>query len=208
MQQKNNLYRTVCLFTFTAMNYKHDKEKVIVNGMNLFWKKGYHNLGVDEICRETGMTKGAFYNSFKSKEQFLLSTIENYGDFIAGHLQNQLDRPDMKAFDRLLALYKDMMDAQTENNHLGCFVNNTMSELGTLNATVASATSNQFDKFLNAIEPTVREAQQDRDLTSVVDSKLLTEMIHTTFFGALTTSKGTKTSRFTIMKTFLQSLKN
>ncbi|MEM8510158.1 MAG: TetR/AcrR family transcriptional regulator [Bacteroidota bacterium] len=190
------------------MNYKHNKEDVITKGMHLFWAKGYHNLGVDAICRETGMTKGAFYNAFKSKEQFLLTTIENYGNLITAHLQNELANCETKAFDRLLHLYKGMLEAQPENNHIGCLVNNTMSELGILNSTVASATSYQFNKFLNVIEPTVKEAQQNQDLTQTIHSKLLTEIIHTTFFGVLTTSKTTKSSGYTIMETFLYALKN
>ncbi|MEM7107128.1 MAG: TetR family transcriptional regulator C-terminal domain-containing protein, partial [Bacteroidota bacterium] len=105
-------------------------------------------------------------------------------------------------------LYKGMLEAQSENNHIGCLVNNTMSELGTLNLAVASKASGQFEKFLNSIEPTVTEAQQNQDLTPTVDSKLLTEIIHTTFFGVLTTSKASKTSGYTIMKTFLYSLKS
>jgi TetR/AcrR family transcriptional repressor of nem operon len=188
------------------VNYKHNKEEVIKKGIELFWSKGYYNLGVDEICRTTGMTKGAFYNSFKSKEQFLLITIESYGNFIAEHLQSQLiDK--QNPFDRLLTLYKGMLEAQTENNHMGCFVNNTMSELGALNVSVASITSEQFDKFLNVIEPTVREAQLNQELIDSIDSKLLTQIIHTTFFGVLTTSKSTKTSGYSIMETFIHSLK-
>lgn len=175
--------------------------------MELFWTKGYHNLGVDEICRETGMTKGAFYNSFKSKEQFLLTTIENYGNFIEEHLQNQLSDNKQNPLYRLLTLYKGMLEAQTENNHMGCFLNNTMSELGALNVSVASTTSEQFDKFLNVIEPTVREAQLNQELIDSIDSKLLTRIIHTTFFGVLTTSKSTKTSGYSIMETFIHSLK-
>jgi TetR/AcrR family transcriptional repressor of nem operon len=189
------------------MNYRHNKVKVINKGMKLFWAKGYHNLGVDEICRETGMTKGAFYNSFKSKEQFLLTTIEHYGSFITEHLKKQLTNSRLKAFDRLLSVYREMLETQPKNNHIGCFVNNTMSELGALNASIASTASDQFHKFLNTIEPTVKEAQENQDLTNTIDSYLLTEIIHTTFFGVLTTSKSTKTSGFTIMKTFLQSLK-
>lgn len=190
------------------MNYKHDKADVINKGMRLFWEKGYHSLGVDEICRETGMTKGAFYNAFKSKEQFLLTTIENYGDYIVALLQSLLAKSDAKALDRLLHLYKEMLDAQTVNNHIGCLVNNTMSELGILNATVASATAGQFNRFLNAIEPTVQEAQEDHDLTDALDSAMLTRIIHTTFFGVLTTSKTTKTSGYTVMETLLHSLKS
>ena len=52
------------------MNIKHDRNKVLQLGVKLFWCKGYHHLGVDEICKTTGMTKGAFYNAFKSKENF------------------------------------------------------------------------------------------------------------------------------------------
>jgi len=175
--------------------------------MELFWTKGYHNLGVDEICRETGMTKGAFYNSFKSKELFLLTTIEHYGSFITEHLKKQLTNSKLQAFDRLLSVYREMLEAQTKNNHIGCFVNNTMSELGTLNTSIAATASDQFQKFLNIIEPTVKEAQQNQDLTDTIDSKLLTEIIHTTFFGVLTTSKSIKTSGYATMETFLYSLK-
>ncbi len=189
------------------MNYKHNREEVVKKGMELFWKKGYHNLGVDEICRETGMTKGAFYNSFKNKESFLLTTIENYGSFITDYLQKKLEHNELNAFDRLLALYEEMLDAQTENHHIGCYVNNTMSEMGALNMVIASTTSNQFNKFLNVIEPTVKAAQENSDLINTLDSKLLTKIIHTTFFGVLTTSKSSKTSGFSTMKAFLYSLK-
>lgn len=199
---QSGLFDYIC-----TMNYKHNKEKVTKKGMELFWLKGYHNLGVDEICRETGMTKGAFYNAFKNKEQFLLTTIEWYGNFITEHLQDQLSNPKVKAIDKLHELYRGMLEAQTENNHIGCFVNNTMSELGALNTTVASVTSEQFDKFLEVIEPIVREAQENRDLTDTINSKMLTKLIHVTFFGALTTSKSTKESGYTIMKTFLNGLK-
>ncbi len=190
------------------MNYKHDKEAVIRKGMELFWAKGFNNLGMVEICRETGMTKGAFYNAFKSKEFFLQTTIETYGNFIMDHLQNQLTKTKLKAFDKLSILYQELLDAQTKNNHIGCFVNNTMCEMGALNISIASATSEQFDKFVNTIEPTVREAQKDKDLTNSITSKLLTEIIHTTFFGLLTRSKSTKTSGSAVMTTFLNTLKN
>ena len=176
--------------------------------MELFWAKGFHNLGVDEICRETRMTKGAFYNAFKSKELFLLATIETYGNFITDHLQKQLTKTKLKAFDKLSNLYQELLDAQTKNNHIGCFVNNTMSEMGAVNTSIASATSDQFDKFLNTIEPTIREAQKDKDVSNAINSKLLAEIIHTTFFGLLTRSKSTKTSGSAVMITFLNILKN
>jgi len=190
------------------MNYKHNKELVIKKGIELFWTKGYHNLGVDQICRETGMTKGAFYNSFKSKELFLLTTIESYGILITNHLQTHLSTDKQNAFDKLLTLYKEMLQSQTENNYKGCLVNNMMSEMAVSSTSVSSLTESLFNKFVNVIEPTVKKAQQDNDLTNSINSMLLTELIHTTFFGLLTRSRSTKTSDYLLMESFIYTLKN
>jgi len=186
------------------MNYKHNKELVIKKGMELFWNKGYHNLGVDKICKETGMTKGAFYNSFKSKESFLLTTIETYGLIIIKHLETQLSTK-QKAFDKLLHLYKEMLENQT--NYKGCLVNNMMSEMAIYSASVSSLTQTQFNNFVKTIEPTVKKAQEENDLTTTLDSTILTELIHTTFFGLLTRSRSTKTSCSDLMESFLFTLK-
>jgi len=57
------------------VNVKHDRNKVLQTATGLFCEKGYSALGVDEILKQTGMTKGAFYNAFRSKEAFLLETL-------------------------------------------------------------------------------------------------------------------------------------
>ncbi|AUP79236.1 TetR/AcrR family transcriptional regulator [Flavivirga eckloniae] len=189
------------------MNYKHNKEKVIKKGMELFWAKGFHNLGINEICKETGMTKGAFYNSFESKESFLLTTINAYGELIVSHLQNELKSSKLKAFDKLIELYKNMLTSQIENNYKGCLVNNIMSEMGSSNNAIAELSAQQFNSFLQVIEPTVKDAQQNGDLSNAISSSILTEIIHTTFFGFLTRSKGTKDSGHLLMTSFLNSLK-
>lgn len=190
------------------MNHKHDKETVIHKGMHLFWLNGYHNLGIDKICKETGMTKGAFYNSFKGKEFFLLEVIESYGNLISSHLQKQLSDLSIRPFDRINNLYTDMLLVQPESEYRGCLVNNMMSELGALNTVVAEVASAQFEKFVNVIEPTVLQAQQNGELDKSLNSKLLTEIIHTTFFGILTRSKSTKSLHLNIMTDFLNLLKN
>lgn len=189
------------------MNYKHNKELVIQKGMELFWTKGYHNLGVDQICKETGMTKGAFYNAFKSKESFLITTIESYGLLILNHLQNNLSTNKQSAFNKLLTLYKDMLKSQPGYNYKGCLVNNMMSEMAISSTSVSSLTERYFKKFVKIIEPTVKKAQLDNDLTNAMNSVLLTELIHTTFFGLLTRSKSTKNSGIELMESFLYSLK-
>ena len=174
------------------MNLKHNKEKVIETGVNLFCSKGYSNLGIDEICKSTGMTKGAFYNAFKSKEQFLLTTIIAYGEMTVNHLNKKLNHNKNKAIDRLIDMYENMFDMQPDNNYTGCMINNIMSELGSTNEVVSKATSIQFENFLSIIEPVVVEAQKDGDIINSVNSSAITELLHSTFYGALTRAKSTR----------------
>jgi len=174
------------------MNLKHNKEKVIETGLNLFCSKGYSNLGIDEICKSTGMTKGAFYNAFKSKEQFLLTTIIAYGEMSVNHLNKKLNHNKNKAIDRLIDMYENMFDMQPDNNYTGCMINNIMSELGSTNEVVSKATSIQFENFLSIIEPVVVEAQKDGDIINSVNSSAITELLHSTFYGALTRAKSTR----------------
>ena len=192
------------------MNVKHDKEKVLEQGYDLFWTKGYTNLGVDEICKSTGMTKGAFYNAFKSKENFLLEGLKEYGKE-ATRVHKELLKPsDTKAISRLHNFYDGMFDIQPKMNNRGCLVVNMMSEMGTQNTLVRKATVVEFNNFIKTIEPTVKEAQKEGDLRRDINSKTLTELIHTTFLGSLTRNKGLKSNKEgkKTMTLLINSLKN
>jgi TetR/AcrR family transcriptional repressor of nem operon len=114
------------------VNKKYDHSEVLKSGLILICSKGYNNLGVDEICKSTGMTKGAFYNAFQSKENFLLKGLNVYGELTVKRLRSQLSKENGKsnAVDRIVDLYDFMFDVQPTNNFMGCMVNNIMSELG------------------------------------------------------------------------------
>lgn len=172
------------------MNQKHDKEKVIKCGIQLFSGKGYHHVGLDEICKTTGMTKGAFYNAFESKEQYLLATISSFDHANIVRIKKMLTpKPGVRAIDLLKHFYTDMLDRQPKNNFMGCMINNMMSELGTLNEKVSAATAEGFENIITAIEPTVLQAQKEGDIASMHTAKEIAILLHSTFYGALTSAK-------------------
>lgn len=47
------------------------KSQLITNAIDLFKKNGYDNVTIDDICRAVGITRGAFYYHFNSKEELL-----------------------------------------------------------------------------------------------------------------------------------------
>lgn len=51
------------------------KEHVLACGVRLFAQKGYHKTSIEEIAKEAGISKGAFYLYFSSKESFVVAAF-------------------------------------------------------------------------------------------------------------------------------------
>lgn len=52
------------------------KRKLVQTAIELFAREGFDKVTVDEICRKVGVTKGAFYNHFKSKDEVILEEFK------------------------------------------------------------------------------------------------------------------------------------
>lgn len=44
----------------------------------LMLRQGYAATGINEICREAGVSKGAFYHFFESKEALTIAALESF----------------------------------------------------------------------------------------------------------------------------------
>lgn len=52
------------------------RQAIFDTAISLFARRGYDKVTVDEICDKVGVTKGAFYNHFKSKDQIILEEFK------------------------------------------------------------------------------------------------------------------------------------
>ncbi len=57
------------------MTLERKKEHVIASGVRLIAQKGYHKTSIEEIAKEAGISKGAFYLYFPSKESFVVASF-------------------------------------------------------------------------------------------------------------------------------------
>ncbi len=58
------------------------REQLLLAAHELFAKQGYRATGTDEIAKRAGLTKGALYFHFASKEEILLAMVK---EIIEGH---------------------------------------------------------------------------------------------------------------------------
>ena len=57
---------------------KDTAHRILIQAMRIFLEKGYHGTSIDDITRAAGVTKGALYWHFRSKEDLLKRIIEEY----------------------------------------------------------------------------------------------------------------------------------
>ena len=54
------------------------RQRILAAGLDAFARYGYSATGVAEICRRAGVTKGAFYHHFPSKQAVFLEMLERW----------------------------------------------------------------------------------------------------------------------------------
>lgn len=168
------------------MNVKHDRTKVLETATGLFCDKGYTALGINEILKQTGMTKGAFYNAFVSKETFLLETLTLYSDKNTQRMITKLaPNNELKAIDHLEQFYVEMLDMQDRINYQGCLINNMMTELSGISPAITDAINLHFESILKKLVPTIKQAQNEGDLLKTNSAKEIAELLHAAFYGIL-----------------------
>ncbi|MEP7136492.1 MAG: TetR/AcrR family transcriptional regulator [Chloroflexota bacterium] len=52
--------------------------KITDSAIKLFSSSGYNKASVDDICAEAGISKGAFYHHFKSKQELFLALLDGW----------------------------------------------------------------------------------------------------------------------------------
>lgn len=61
------------------INHDEYRHKILAKSFNLFTRKGYNNITMDEIAAEIGASKGILYHYFSSKEKILAAMITSIG---------------------------------------------------------------------------------------------------------------------------------
>lgn len=61
------------------------RKRILDVALRVFREKGYASTSVEDLCQASGVTKGAFFHYFASKEALALSALQ-YWSSLTGHL--------------------------------------------------------------------------------------------------------------------------
>ena len=111
------------------------KRQLLINtAFQLFYQKGVHGVGINEILVESGVAKKTLYNHFSSKEELLLATLQYRDEIYFNWLESELEKADdgMGKVDALFYALDNWFNDRTLvlTAFHGCFFINVSAEYG------------------------------------------------------------------------------
>ncbi len=171
------------------------KKEIIRRGVDLFREQGYHNTGISDILETCDISKGSFYNYFRSKEGYGIKVINYYGDTLLEYMIGKLRSGDGSPVEKLKELYSSFIEiVEREEIKSGCLVNNISNEMGGLNDRLAEVADQNFRKWIDVIARIVAKGQAINEIRNDLGALEIAEYMHGTFFGLLSRMKVTRST--------------
>lgn len=64
------------------MSTQETRIRLLETALRLIWQSNYASVGVNEICKQAGVTKGGFYHHFESKANLFCEATQYYWDSV------------------------------------------------------------------------------------------------------------------------------
>jgi TetR/AcrR family transcriptional repressor of nem operon len=156
------------------------RERLLQAASREIYRSGFQSAGLDTILASAGVTKGALYYHFKSKEALGYAVVE---EVIAPDVHGKWVRPLHSVRDPIDALIGAVHRIPIRPGDVrgGCQLNNLAQEMSPLDAGFRKRLAIIFDAWREAVASTLREGQSHgsvrRDVKPADAAALLIAMV-------------------------------
>lgn len=91
--------------SFPAPRTSSKRETLLDAAWRLFYRDGFHAVGIDTVLAEAGVAKMTLYNHFASKEDLIVAVLERRAEQFESSLAAAVEAAGHKPMKRLLAVF-------------------------------------------------------------------------------------------------------
>lgn len=162
---------------------------IIEVARRLFSEFGYGQTGIADIQAATGLTKGAFYHHFRTKQELAVVVLQQAGE----DYERELIAPVRElpiAIDRVIAILDGLVALNCKPEWRNCQLLGTMcGELSAHDAALAEAVQGLYGRLLQVLETWLSEAQQQGDVSPEVPAAVWAQTLVNLLVGTVMSRK-------------------
>lgn len=131
------------------------KTQILTAATKVFTKQGFADARMDDIVAESGLSKGALYWYFDSKDAIIISILDQVFDWETSHIRNLLEREDTAQGKLKLFVETSIEDLERMKPLMPIFFD--FWSLSVRRRNINQAIKRYYQQFLDLIEPIIQE---------------------------------------------------
>jgi TetR/AcrR family transcriptional repressor of nem operon len=137
------------------------RRKLLDAALSLIREKGYSSTSVDELCHEAGVTKGAFFHHFKSKDALAVAAADHWSDMTGAFFAAAPYHSHEDPLERILG-YVDLRKALVRGRlaEFTCLVGTMVQETYATHPDIREACEASICGHAATLEADIREAMK------------------------------------------------
>jgi AcrR family transcriptional regulator len=164
----------------------NSREKIVNESLKLFSLKGFNNTSISDILAATNMSKGGFYNHFKSKEELFTSVLSEARR--VWRLQNLADVEkedrEINRLKKILANFRDRYLKDSVHFPGGCVFLTLSVELDDQMPHLSSQLSDGFQRTKALLRGYLDRAREKGEIRADVSTSDVSEILFSGILGA------------------------
>ncbi len=141
------------------------KTQILTAATKVFTKRGFSGARMDDIVAESGLSKGAIYWYFDSKESIIIRILDQFFNWETAHLRELLDR-EVSAQKKLEIFVETTIKDLNKIKPLMPILFDFWS-LSVRKKTVNQAIKRYYQNFLDLIEPIIQQGIDQGELRQI-----------------------------------------
>ena len=170
------------------------REAILDTAQGLILDRGYTGVSIDSIIDKVGITKGAFFYHFKSKQELALALVERFAAADAAFMDSNLQRAEKLSDDPLqqmlilIGLFIEVFEDLTEP-YPGCLFASYVYELHQFDDETRKLIADALLRWRDALVVKIDAIKAKYPPRKDVNSVALADMVTVIFEGAFVMAK-------------------
>jgi len=190
-------------------NKQFNQDETLNKALHVFWNKGYAATSMHDLVSAMGINRASLYQTFGNKDALFNSTINLYIENTLASIRQSLALPG-SPLGNLEELFKSFVEQSLQGELHGCFINNTVVELGPHDREIAEKLRAVWIEFESIFSEFIVRAIEVNELDKGTDADQLALLVNINLQGILVKTKTNipKETLFNCIESFFGIIKN
>ena len=156
----------------TKEHKQKSREKILISALALFSKRGFDRVSINDVMQHAGLTRGAFYAHFESKEDLYAQAISNWPE------QSGIVKEYFKGL-RGKEFVAKAINGYLSRNHLNqaipCPLASLVTDVANNNEKIREVYTDVYNKLVTVMnkESTLSESKKNDDMMMAVTAMMV-----------------------------------